>query len=492
MSVDEAVKIELPISATPEIMGLLIKAKHFFAHATLHAQTGNDFDTMISIHSLDNSIEYLLRIVIKHLEIEEKLSKTINTSELMALFGEVDKFLKEYTSFEGRGIGLPYENEIRQLRSLRNNVQHGMILPVNELKDFLKYGDKFFEKVLRKIFGLTVQEISYSTLIEDENIKQYLARAEEKIISGEYLEAIVACRDAFELGDFLLRNQANHASKMGAIPFIKQASMELYYYVQRLDEEISILGTNINVSDYRLYSRYIDHIPGEFRAEKSGFSVMQRPWEKRDADFCYSFVAQVILNWQLTQEKPLYQVDLSEYPVYNRDLSINGILVPELYPEKTCLYLLDNDGVGELLFIEKDVKEELQKISRGVVCELYYKITNAKTGAIFHEYKELAVFDAIEFKLALNNGPLWEMMIYYTVIPFTTIEGFDEQIDIDRMYEFEPKNENETFAKKLILEFGNINSIERARALNELLISNEVNSSFRTKLFSSSLVASLH
>lgn len=141
---DEIIKVELPVSATPEIMELLIKAKHFLEHEKLHAQTGNSFDTMIAIHSLDNSIDYLLKIVIKHLEIEEKLSKTINTPELMAIFSEVDRFLKEHTLLDGRGAGLPYENEIRQFRTLRNNVQHGIILPVSELRNFIKYGDRFF------------------------------------------------------------------------------------------------------------------------------------------------------------------------------------------------------------------------------------------------------------------------------------------------------------------------------------------------------------
>ena len=64
MCADTTDKIELPLTPTPHIMELLIKAKHFFEHAVLHAQTGNAFDSMISIHSLDNAIEYLLRIII--------------------------------------------------------------------------------------------------------------------------------------------------------------------------------------------------------------------------------------------------------------------------------------------------------------------------------------------------------------------------------------------------------------------------------------------
>lgn len=57
MCVDTIVKIELLLAPKSNIMELLIKAKHFLEHAIIHAQTGNSFDSMIAIHSLDNSIE---------------------------------------------------------------------------------------------------------------------------------------------------------------------------------------------------------------------------------------------------------------------------------------------------------------------------------------------------------------------------------------------------------------------------------------------------
>lgn len=56
MNTDTIVKIELPVAPTPHIMELLIKAKHFLEHAIMHAQAENSFDSMIAIHSLDNSI----------------------------------------------------------------------------------------------------------------------------------------------------------------------------------------------------------------------------------------------------------------------------------------------------------------------------------------------------------------------------------------------------------------------------------------------------
>lgn len=487
---DEIIKVGLPVSATPEIMELLIKAKHFFEHATLHAQTGNSFDTMIAIHSLDNSIEYLLRIVIKHLEIEEKLSKTINTPELMSIFSEVDRFLKEHTLLDGRGTGLPYENEIRQLRTLRNNVQHGMILPVSELRSFIKYGDRFFEKILKKVFGLTVQEISYSSLIDNHEIKHHLGLAETRIAEGKYLEAIVACRDAFELGEFLLRNDSHHINKMAAIPHIKQESMELYYYVQSLDEEISILGTNVNISDYRQFMRYLHHIPSEYRASKSGYSVMQRDWEKRDAEFCYAFAAQAILHWQLTQEKPLYEVDMSKYPSHKREIWLNGVILPEIYVEKSCIYL--NDAAwGELRLITGETKAQLSGIKAGDVCKLATRNTDEKTGALLNEFSEYVVVDAIEFNLVLNNGPLWELMTYYRVIPFTTRTNFESEIDIDNIAEYTPSSEVDMKAKDAIIEFGAINSVDRAFALKRILVENEIDSPLHISSYSSALISML-
>lgn len=490
MCTDTTAKTELPLSPTPHIMELLIKAKHFLEHAVIHAQTGNSFDSMIAIHSLDNSIEYLLKIIIKHLEIEEKTGKTINTPELMGIFSEVDKFLKESTELNGKGIGLPFKNEISQLRILRNNVQHGLILPISELRSFIDYGERFFKKILDKIFGLTPQEIAYSTLIENEEIKAHLVLAESKIVEGQFLPAVVACRDAFELGEFLLRQNSHHYNKMAVLPHLKQDSMELYWYLQSLEQEISIFGTNIDPSDYRLFRRYINHIPGEYRAVKTGYSVMQREWEKRDADFCYAFASQTILYWQLTQEKPLYEVDMSEYPLMKNDKTIAGVSIPEIYPQKSCVYLTDN-GTGELMLVDKEAKEKLQEILLGKSYAFENKIINQKSGLVFREYKEYVIVDACEFNLVLNNEPLWEFMLYYRIIPFTTTSDMDEQIDIDRIKEYDPQDEIEEKFKGFVIEFGPVNTVEKAFELNDLINKEDFGVVIAKGVYSSNLIESL-
>ena len=85
------------------------------------------------------------------------------------------------------------------------------------------------------------------------------------------------------------------------------------------------------------------------------------------------------------------------------------------------------------MFIDIETKEKLQKILPDQICVFENKIINQKNEAIFREYKEYVVIDACEFNLILNNGPLWECMIYYRSIPFTTISDMEEQIDIDHI-----------------------------------------------------------
>ena len=491
MNTDANFKVQLPLAPSPQIMELLIKAKHFYEHATTHARTGASFDAMIAIHSLDNSIEYLLRILIKHLEIEENTGKKINTSELMGLFGEIDKYLSQYAIVDGKRVRLPLGNELKQLRELRNNVQHGLILPINELKTVLDYGERFFNKVLMKIFGLKPQEIAYSTLIENVDIKKYLIIAETKIVEGDFLSAIVACRDAFEMSKFLFRQDLHYYSKMALLPYLKKESERLYWYIQSLEQEIAVLGTNINQSDYRLYQRYIDHIPGEYRAEKSGYLIMQREWEKKDADFCYAFVSQIVLYWQITQDKPLYEVDTSNNDRNLRNIKIAGVCITEHYPEKSCAYVMADNTVGELIFVDNNTKEMLETKLCNRICVVENKVISQRNGLCFSDYKEYVIIDACEFNVILNNYPLWEVAIFYRPIPFTNISAMDEQINIDCISKYVPRNETEEKFKNIVEKFGIIDTEERAFELYNLLIEEGIDSVDTKGFFSYQLIDEL-
>ena len=69
--------VTCPKAPNEEVMRMLIRANQFLNHAKEHALSNTEFDVMIAIHNLDNALEYILRILIKHFDIESVAGKSI-------------------------------------------------------------------------------------------------------------------------------------------------------------------------------------------------------------------------------------------------------------------------------------------------------------------------------------------------------------------------------------------------------------------------------
>lgn len=134
-------------------MELLARAKAFQDHAIRLGETKAPMDQMIAIHNLDNSIEYMLRIIIRHLGIGEQTGKAIDSVELGQMAGDVNRYLKD--SFN---VQLPYLQEIKLLRQVRNLVQHAMVDPASELSKFITIAQRFFsERARERIWSIDLR-----------------------------------------------------------------------------------------------------------------------------------------------------------------------------------------------------------------------------------------------------------------------------------------------------------------------------------------------
>jgi hypothetical protein len=134
--------MSLPKSPDSVITTLLTRSLLFMTHATQHSRLNSPLDRMVAIHGLDNSVEYLLRIIVQHLDIEAVTGKALDAIELNSLAGEVNKYLKDSYQTE-----LPYLTEIKMLRQVRNLVQHGIVDPQAELPRLRKIVERFYNRV---------------------------------------------------------------------------------------------------------------------------------------------------------------------------------------------------------------------------------------------------------------------------------------------------------------------------------------------------------
>ena len=98
----------LPIPATEESLQLLLRARLMLSHAMEHASQKTEFDNMIAILGLDNTIESILRCVATHLDLETRTGKSFDIIDLASLAAEINKSLVELT-----GTRLSYVGEIK-------------------------------------------------------------------------------------------------------------------------------------------------------------------------------------------------------------------------------------------------------------------------------------------------------------------------------------------------------------------------------------------
>ena len=387
---------KLPIAPTTETLKSLIRANLFINHAKQHALSENEFDTMISIHNLDNAIEYTLRILIRHLQIQERTGRTINSCELAQLIGEIQRFIKdEYNE------SLSFVQELKMIRDLRNLAQHAMIVPTSEVSTYLSYATSFFERTLEKFFGISTEKLKYSSVIRCNEVKELLNEAENCIDRCKFLEAIVNCRDAFDYANFLYNNDSiQRITRAPAFSELRMKNNKLYQYLLDLDRRVSLDILKTDISQYLHYMEYINCIPFEYQANWVGNTVLMRDWEIKDAEFCYLFVSQSIMQWERNCREPIQESCVSEEHQVEFVDEICEVSATAVFPSYGCQYLFENEE-ARLFYCDKTGFDRLKNcLKKNVVTITEKKLKGSCIQTHTLHYANVVHFD---IQLVMNS-----------------------------------------------------------------------------------------
>lgn len=400
----------VPATPTDEIMRMLIRAKSFLEHARLHSHLDTEFDIMISLHNLDNSIEYMLRIIITHLDIEHLTNQTLDTSELSKLIGPIEKFVSENDMPR-----LPLVREIKIIRELRNLVQHAGILPISDVSMQMTIGSNFFERCLGKYFGLKADELRYSRLIVNPRVKSQLEEAEKNLVDQKHLEAIVNSRNAFEYARiFVLDRAFLRYSIVEVQKEVGNDHPELIRYLDELYQRVELDGYKTDLAQYGKFEDYIGHIPVEHCAEDQHNAIMQRDWLKEDASFCYNITVETIFKWQNMKRGRLYELDegfLELMKSTERIERLDSVDLIDLFADQGCYYL--SDSTGRLFYTDRATAAFIRDNIR--VGETHSLQSTTLTDGIetYNHTSEISI-EYVNVRLVLNDYPAWEVVLWYS------------------------------------------------------------------------------
>jgi len=402
---------KLPIKPNKTILNLLIRARLLMAHATLHASSNIGIDSMLAIHGMDNTVEYMIRIISDHLDYEGITGKSFPVSDLSGMVGELDKFLQN-----NFGAKLPYKNEIKMLRKIRNLVQHGMIDPNTDIDRFEEIVHRFFGKVTERIFGLSLEKLQISGIIEKEPEKELLNQAEAEINNKKYLEAVVACRDAFD--NALFKQRKSSKVLLSAAPAISETALSnenTRRFFEVISDVLDELRYGLDAVKYERYLQIVEHIPNDYRVDNGGYTVMQKPWELSDAQFCYSFVSDTILKWQSQKLEPLYEVEISEKE-YSIQEYIDDLLI-ESESGYGCHYYEKEYSEAKLLYVGRETKDFTNGFRKDETHA--FKSKHYEQGELKIEIEHKGIISDVAVKLVTHNPERWEVVISYRNEPFS-------------------------------------------------------------------------
>lgn len=378
------------------------------SHALEHSNLRSEFDNMVAILGFDNAIEYLVRTIVYHLDLESVTEKSFDLSDLAALAGCVNQTLVELA-----GVRLPYLADIKLLRKIRNLVQHGAVAPNADLDRYSRIADRFFTQVLQLVFGLKSDQLSISSIIEDEQTKKFLIKAESYIIAGKWLDAIVQTRNAFENEYFKrVKHLDISLSLYPSLIYAKERQDIATWGFDAIKSELELNCLGINDSEYRRFREYLAHIPHEHCSEDSwGQILMQRDWKREDATFCYSYATNVLLRWQAKEKERLYVPIPDKQYIFNE--TIAGINITK-ESEGGCSYIYDGDQRVYLFYTNKAIKRRFEKTSKNRNYK-YRTITyiDGKRDSVREEEIELLGRHVF---LISNEPERWGVVIWYRSI----------------------------------------------------------------------------
>ena len=257
---------------------------------------------MVSILLFHDAVELFLALASEHLD----AGKT--GQAFMTYWESINQKLP------GKDFG--QKDSMTRLNAARSNWKHhGIRLPTAEIDVFRTNVATFFRENTPKVFGVAFEAISMATLVQDEEIRDRLLKAEQLSSTGEIKSALKETAIAFQ--DLLYRFEWRameqnsillHGVSSRRFSHIEStAPKELSRFAKEIERELDTLHNQVKLLslgiDYRRYIRFQWLIPivhlmssGTYEAFGDGHGQSHQ-----DYLFCYQFVIECALRLQEIQ-----------------------------------------------------------------------------------------------------------------------------------------------------------------------------------------------
>ncbi len=257
---------------------------------------------MVSILHFHDAVELFLVLVSEHL----------NTGKMGQDFMTYWETINQKLPSKDFG----QKDSMNRLNKARVNWKHyGIRLPTTEIDEFRTNVVTFFQENTPKVFGFAFEEISMAALVQTEEVRERLLKAEQSSSSGDIKSALkeiaIAFSDLLNRFDGRAMEQNNYhlrsVSRRHFSSIERTAPKDLSRFAREIEKEINMLHEQIKLLslgvDYKSYMRFQWLTPTVLLTMDGMYNTHGDPRGQSHQDylFCYHFVIECALRLQEIQ-----------------------------------------------------------------------------------------------------------------------------------------------------------------------------------------------
>lgn len=288
-------------------MKRLVFIKYFYYSAVDNSNKSEPM-SFISMLMFHDNIELFLNLIAEHVNAD---------------VSEKTPFMVYWDKIKDKGIDLGQKVQMNRLNKVRVDLKHHFITPnESNIEEFRSNVKTFLEENTLKIFGIDFISISLADLIQYEETKENIKKAEECLNKDNILEAL----DFVALAYDKLINKYNKTieKKYGASPFsfkerftrvpalrvqgvgeINRDERIAIESLQKAVNSIQLALQSISIGiDYRNYFKFWLLTPSIYYKADGKHHIIRRFYSetgiptRNDAQFCINFVVESALTIQ--------------------------------------------------------------------------------------------------------------------------------------------------------------------------------------------------
>lgn len=236
----------------------ILLAKEFHLNGIELGQNSDPLSKMMAVHNFHIGIEITIKSIL--LKYEIRTEKTLNI-DFESMLNEVDR----HQEFHGKGLRIPYRQEIRKLNQMRNLVQHHAMEPdQSTMDDWRLFSSRFLTRVFKDYFDVDFEKVNRISFVADSVLRRFLNTALEHVSEEKYDSASCLAAAAFEysslsISSFIPDSSASFfvSSSLRHSGFdfdgLQEAFKDTHRRIDQAEHFSALLASGLKLSDYKRY-----------------------------------------------------------------------------------------------------------------------------------------------------------------------------------------------------------------------------------------------